>query len=253
MFLGTALCVPAAAFGQTGTSSATPPIPPLPGPTDPATAEEPKRQAPPTAKDDPRRPGETRGLTWTIKTGRIPDDGSIIEGEMGFSSLPRVSYHYSLGGGLSLGGMVAFDYAGNRPSDAFDSTIAFGVPVRIGFDVSGVDVGLRGMVGARRPGARGRSFALLFEVEAHAGWNVEHRLLVGGGVSIPMALSFGSGDFPGSTDKAALDVPLLIGPFAEFHVTPPLAITLDIKVGPHLSTDANKFGLRANLGVAYRF
>ena len=56
-------------------------------------------------------------------TGAVPEAGAIVHGEMGFSGLPRVSYHHSLGGGLSLGGFASFDFGGYRPVDAFDASI----------------------------------------------------------------------------------------------------------------------------------
>ena len=66
-------------------------------------------------------------------------------------------------------------------------------------------------------------------------------------MDIPMALELRSGR------TANLTFPILAGPFAEFHITPPLAVTLDTKVGPHLNSSGGQiFGLRILAGVAYR-
>ena len=53
--------------------------------------------------------------------------------------------------------------------------------------------------------------------------------------------------------KSVLDWPILIGPFAEYHIIPPVALTLDVKAGPHLTSFGNSgFGLRALFGLAVR-
>ena len=56
------------------------------------------------------------------------------------------------------------------------------------------------------------------------------------------------------TSRAFLAMPILIGPVAEFHVTPPLAITLDAKFGPGFNTnDKIRFAMKIHAGAAYRF
>ena len=217
----------------------------------------------PAIPDEPaepatRRAPKVRGLSWTALTGGVPESGGIIHGEMGFSGLPRASYQHALGDGLSLGATLAFDFAGTRV-EGFDASFIFGATARYGLLLPmDIDLGLRATVGARIPGAsRSRSIgglvvrasrtaAIVLDIDANVGWIVEHRFLVGGGITLPIELAFGG---PGTT----FNVPILVGAIAEYHVTAPMALTLDVKAGPHLSTaDGIAFGLRAMLGIAYR-
>ena len=90
-------------------------------------------------------------------------------------------------------------------------------------------------------------FALLLNAGASVGLAVENRFLVGGGVDIPFRIAI-----PSQGD-VAVSLPILFGPMAEFHLTPPLAVTLDLKVGPHINTGGTVFGIRLLAGAAYRF
>jgi hypothetical protein len=194
------------------------------------------------------RPPKIRGLSWSIKTGRIPSSGGIIHGSMGFSELPRLAYHHTIQPNLSVGGLVAFDYGHNHPSDSFDGALLLGVPVRYRKPLGRLDLGLAGVVGVRFPGQRGRDLSILIEAEANLGFPVHHRFIVGGGVSTPLWIGAGN-------KGLVFDVPLLLGPFIEFHVTPPLALTLEAKAGPYFTSEANRqtgFGMRTSLGIAYR-
>ncbi len=229
------------AYAQTDTATATADTPP-PGPAGPQSAAPAAAAASPSSAEPPR---EIRGLSWTVLTGAVPDRGGIVHLEMGFSSLPRLSYHHSLGGGLSVGGALAFDYAGSRPGDAFDASVVIGVPVRWQAPLGGLDLGVRGMPGVRLPGMVGLDAALLLELGASLGFNVEHRVVAGPSLIMPIALGFGG--------ASNLDWPILAGGFVEFHVVPALALTLEAQLGPHLSTGrGTELGLRSHLGVAYR-
>jgi hypothetical protein len=186
------------------------------------------------------------GLSWTISTGGVPEAGALIFLEMGFSGLPRVSYHHTIAEGLSIGGLVSFDYSGFRPEEAFDGSVVIGVPIRYRPALPfALDLGLRATAGVRLLGPSDHN-AILLDVGASFGFAIERRFIIGGGIDMPIAIAFGG------TGNAVLYWPLLVGPILEFHVTPPLALTFDVKVGPHLATHDTDFGLRAHLGVAYR-
>src|SRR5688572_30206138 len=70
-----------------------------------------------------------RGLSWDIMAGGIPSSGSIAHAEIGFSGLPRLSYHYTLLPEMSLGGLIAFDYGSWVPKGAFRPSLVVGVPI----------------------------------------------------------------------------------------------------------------------------
>ena len=200
-----------------------------------------------------------RGLTWTALTGYIPESGGIIHGEMGFSGLPRASYQHAIGSGLSLGATLAFDFMGSRVGP-FQPSFMIGATARYGLMLPmDTDLGLRATVGARIPGpakeistfgintTSGRDAAIVIDIDANAGWIVAHRFLVGAGITLPLEIAFGG------TAGSTFNVPILIGAIAEYHVTAPLGLTLDVKAGPHMSTaDGIAFGMRAMLGIAYR-
>ena len=199
-------------------------------------------QAPLQATSEP----SLRGVSWTVMTGQVPEDGAIVQFEMGFSGLPRAAYHHSIGNGLSIGAQVAFDYARNRPDRAFDPAVIIAPTVRYRIPYDSIDIGARAAMGMRLPGQAGRDFAFTLDLEANMGFLVEHRFIVGGGIAMPIA--FGLGNL-----RSVLDWPILIGPFAEYHIIPPVALTLDVKAGPHLTSFGNSgFGLRALFGLAVR-
>ncbi|MEE2903072.1 MAG: hypothetical protein VYC39_12135 [Myxococcota bacterium] len=189
-----------------------------------------------------------RGLTWSVTTNRTPTRGGIIHGTMGFSGLPRLSYHHVIQPNLSVGGLASFDYGHNNPSGSFEGGLLLGVPVKYRRSLGNFDLGLSGILGIRFPGPKARDAAILIEAEANVGKVIFHRFIVGGGVTVPLWMGFGNRDL-------VFDVPLLLGPFVEFHVTPPLALTFEAKAGPYLTTQTARetsLGLRASMGIAYR-
>ena len=189
-----------------------------------------------------------RGLTWSITTNRSPARGGIIHGTMGFSGLPRISYHHTIEHNLSVGGLASFDYGHNHPSGSFEGGLLLGVPVKYRRSLGDFDLGLSGILGIRFPGPKARDAAILLEAEANVGKAIFHRFIVGGGVTVPLWMGFGNRDL-------VFDVPLLLGPFVEFHVTPPLALTFEAKAGPYLTSQTARttsLGLRASMGIAYR-
>jgi hypothetical protein len=194
-----------------------------------------------------KRP-RARGLSWSIKTARIPASGGIVYGTMGFSGLPRLEYHHTIRPDLSLGAMLSFDVGHDHPGDAFDGALLIGVPIRYRKSVGKLDLGIGGVVGMRFPGHKDRDLSVLIEAEANLGFALHHRLLIGGGITAPFWIGAGNKDL-------VFDSTLLIGPFAEFHVTPPLALTFEAKAGPYFTTSSGKqtsLGLRTTLGIAYR-
>jgi hypothetical protein len=221
---------------------------------EPAAEGEPKTEAAALDEAGVESPEDaiTRGLSWDILGGGVPDGGALIQAELGFSGLPRVSYHYTLDpSSLSLGGMVSFDYAYWGPKIAFAPSLLLQVPLRysISHDES-MTIGLRaepgvGMFFSGGP-RKDFTFGILLNAGATLGFTVQDRMIIGGGVDVPFMFAVGG-------DGAFVQVPILIGPIFEFHVTPPLAMTMDFKIGPNLISEGDTiFGFRLMAGVAYR-
>ena len=94
-------------------------------------------------------------------------------------------------------------------------------------------------------GLRPFRFGFGLNLGLNAGFTIQNRLVIGGGVELPMIFAFNNGAF--------VRAPLLFGPIAEFHLSPPFAITLDAKVGPVFQTSTPiRFGLKLTVGAAYR-
>lgn len=248
---------------------------PAPKGADPAPHGDPAPQgdpAPPPAKSEPT-PGPTRapaegpaeepppgydtsltpGLSWDLVAGGIPESGALIEGALGFSGLPRVAYHYSLSADLSVGGMISFDYAYWAPDRAFAGSLLIQAPIRLVLHrTPSMTIGARldPGVGLFFKGERRSQFGLgiLLNAGASIGYTIDNRFIVGGAINLPVAI-----DVPTGGADPVLRVPLLIGPVFEFHVTPPLALTLDLGIGPHMNTaGGTTFGLRVMGGVVFR-
>jgi hypothetical protein len=197
-----------------------------------------------------------RGLSWDMVGGGIPNAGSIIHGELGFSGLPRVSYHYTLAPDFSLGALVAFDYGNWVAKRAFHPSLIIAVPIRFALyrdDTMSIAVrGDPGIVFGFSPGV----FAAQIEVGGVIAFQVEDRFVIGGGLDFPIMFGAQTGveSEDGTPNKFFLAMPILIGPVAEFHITPPLAITLDAKFGPAFRTSISPlFALKIHAGIAYRF
>ena len=195
-----------------------------------------------------------RGLSWDALGGGVPQSGGLLQAELGFSSLPRIGYHYTLAPGFSLGGLLALDYARWAPIEAFTTSMVIAVPVRYSvFRTETWTIGLRGEPGVRIGFDDPFLLGILLNLQAHVGYAVEPRLIIGGGVDVPVEIGIPD------QGKAFFSAPVLIGGFAEFHVTPPLALVVDVKFGPHINTSGNVlrtegtvFGMRVLAGLAVR-
>lgn len=193
------------------------------------------------------------GLSWDMVGGGIPSSGALIEGGIGFSGLLRGGYHYTLQPGLSVGGMASFDYAYWAPRAAFAPALLFQASGRYTLlNNDNLSIGVRADpgLGFFFAGGKRSGFALgiLLNVGGTVGWYVQNRMVIGGGIDIPLVFGI-----PTSRGDAFLQAPILIGPVFEFHVTPPLALTFDVKMGPNLRTGVDStFGLKMMAGVAYR-
>jgi hypothetical protein len=194
-----------------------------------------------------------RGLSWDALFGGIPKSGNLVTAEIGFSQLPRVAYHHTLSNNLSIGGMFAFDYGYFAPDYSFNPALVFAAPIRWKvYEESKFNIGVRADPGISMD-FDPFIFGILLNIGASLGYQITDRVVLGGGIDLPMAIGIPTGD-----GDVNFSIPMLFGPMAEFHITPPLALTADFKMGPHISTSSGPFssgtvfGLRALFGVAYR-
>lgn len=228
-----------AVFPQTGAAQS----------ADPEPAPEAAEEAPPPPDAVAEVEGEdlslVKGLSWDLLGGGVPTSGAIIQAELGITGLPKVAYHYSLKQGLSVGGLVGLDWGHYH---LVSPTVALELQAAVRYSVyrsSSLSIGVRADPGFYYNFASSL-FGLLFPVAANVGYTVDDRIIVGGGVDLPMLLLF-------SGKSSGLAFPILVGPIAEYHLSPPLAVTLDAKLGPIFNTGGGTdFGLKVMVGLGYR-
>lgn len=219
----------------------------------PADGEAATKAAPTTDATTAEAPDEAslpRGITWDAVAGGVPDSGGLVEGQLGFSGLPRIAYHASLAPDFSLGAAVAFDFAYWAPERAWRSSLLFQVPMRLALhETSSLNVGLKLEPGVGLFFGRPFTLGILANAGATVGFRIEERMVLGAGIDVPLMLWI-----PTEADvNPFLSFPILLGPVFELHVMPPLALTLDFKMGPHINTTGGTtLGLKLMAGVAFR-
>lgn len=197
-----------------------------------------------------------RGLSWDALAGGVPESGGILQAEFGFSNLPRVGYLITLFDNFALGGVAALDFARFAPDEAFKTNLVLLAAARYSFFNNGDwSAAVRAEPGVRIGFAGPVDFSFLLNLQGHFGYMVAPRLIVGGGIDIPIEIA------AVNRGPAVFSIPLLFGAITEFHVTPQLALTADLKAGPHFNTansarpvniPATQFGLRFLVGIAVR-
>lgn len=214
-------------------------------PAAPAASPSPEAPPPDPSAGEPEAPpnGKLPELSWSMLTADVPESGGLIEGSVGFASLPRVGYHLSLGSGFSIGAVGGFDYALFSPTAVFDPAFyvagVFRMSTRLDEEVR---LGLRGELGALV--AQNRGAALVIDLSANVGFSLGRDLIVGPGIDVPIAIGF---------RVASLSWPVLIGGVAEYRLTPPLSVTLEAKIGPSFNAPGNvTFSARVLGGIAIR-
>lgn len=199
--------------------------------------------------DAPAPSPVVRGLSWDVMGGGVPTSGALVHAEAGFSGLPTVAYHHSLRRGFSIGGLVGFDYGHYRPRRGFFESLVIAAPLRWTlFRDSDWSAGLRADPGLRLAFFDGTDVGLMVNISGHAAYTLEHRIIVGGGIELPVLLNIPTR----SGRSTSFAVPVLVGAIAEFHVAPPLGLTVDMKLGPHIATSGVRVGLKMMLGAVYR-
>ncbi len=184
--------------------------------------------------------------------GSIPGDGGLLQAELGFSGL-RVSYHHPLAVGMSVGGRVGLDYAAWRPERAFAPALTLSAPLRYALALDRrFSLGLAAEAGLRFATEGPERVGLLLNAGVNLLFTLEERFLVGGGLDLPLALELRAAG-TGQPSGASAMLPILVGAVVELHLAPPVAVTFEVKVGPHLDTHAGTaFGLKALSGIAIR-
>ena len=260
MLLGAWAPTPARAFAATGEQDdpdeATLSLPTAPPPATTATAAAAPTSPAPSPSAAPEVPpepnaqdttaaggGELPALSWTMLTGDVPDSGGLLEAQVGMTSMPRVGYHLSVGGGFSIGAVAGFDYGLFTPKAIFDPGFyiagAFRGSVRLDQTVR---LGFRGELGALL--AQNRRATFVIDASANIGFDVARDVVLGAGIDMPIGISFAIG---------GLSWPFLVGPVVEYRLTTPLALTAEAKIGPVFNNPGGVgFGARVMGGLALR-
>lgn len=250
LVLGLALALPwpASAWAGPQETAEEPPTDAPPPPPPPATADPLEgADAPAPSPTDDAGP-LVRGLSWDMRGGRIPKSGAIAEVQLGFPGILTAAYHYTLQPGFSIGGLASLDYAYFVPDAVWTTSLIFAAPVRYALVTSdSMTAAIRADPGIRLVLDGVFQFGILAHVEGVITWTLYNRFVVGFGVDVPLGLMIPE------RGTVNLSVPVLFGPVAEMHLSPPLAVTLDAKVGPSFNTAGGTFfGMQLLVGAAYR-
>lgn len=217
----------------------------------------------------------TRMLSWlaifaalTLSPGLAQAGDSLVfgtpqrptlYGSTGYSGILRGGFvqpsspTMSLGGELilDLGGFGSLDAAGNLTTLAgafrLDLTLMENEDLLVGFTFTPG-------IGVAFPRFGDAAFALLLHPDLNIGYKVSPQVVVGGGITVPFTLYVGQGG-------AAVAVPVLFGPVAEFRLTPDLGIFTQLKLGPTIFGGSGggvggsrvDFGMDLRAGVSYSF
>ena len=177
------------------------------------------------------RPAEAMG--WDSYAGGI--SGNQLNIELGFSELPRVTFeHQLLQAFPALGVEAGFDYGYWTPQLAFTPGMTLGMPMRVSiYDRGRASVGMRFEPGFLLQFTDPLYFGVLLGIGFNGGGWVALNFLIGGGLeAVPIALVV-----PTRTGEAAFAyIPLLFGPFFEFHPNHLFGLTFDIKLGPNINS-----------------
>lgn len=197
------------------------------------------------ALDDspPARPAG-RALSWDATVGRVPAEGALIEASLGFSGLPRLSYTQTMGPGVALGGLIGLDYGRWMLGPTPELSAIFAGVGRVElYRGTRLGVGARGEAGLRVRSGSDLAMRGLFSL--NLGYTLPSRAVLGIGLDLPIEL--------GTRHKAYASFGALFGPTAELHLVPDFAVTGTVKIGPIADgLEGAQFGLRAELGLAYR-
>lgn len=192
------------------------------------------------------------GAAWDAKFGQIPR-GAMFLGELGYSNIPKLTYSIGVAENFAIGPAFTFDLAYYTTRGGITPGLSFSAPMRLSLVKQGnmsAALNLEPGIFLRFPNGGDVQFGLLLNAGGVIGFKLAPQVFLGGGVDFLMALNF--------TPGFAFVLPLLFGPVFEYHATPNVAITFDMKLGPHITASSDfgsgtQFGIRVNAGVAYKF
>lgn len=186
---------------------------------------------------------------------------SQIFGSTGYSGVLRGGYATGLSPTVGIGAELILDLGlFNSLATGAPGTITFaaGVPIKfLVFEGKQVVMGYTFEPGL---GINSQSFGFgpfsqsteRFVLMLHNSFNIGYKasrlVTVGGGGDVPLTLFLG--------DQSFAVIPILLGPVAEFNISPDFTVNGELKFGPHIAAgqgSAVNFGFKFNVGVAYRF
>lgn len=196
-------------------------------------------------------------ISFTPQAARASDSilfgnpKNTVYGSTGFTNVLRGGYVTEIGDNVSIGAELALDlgWFGN-----IDAAGEFTFAGMFAVDVSLLDGPEIEMALHFRPGigVYPRSFRALAAIPLHAAWNIGYKatdqISVGGGLAIPLTIY--AGDF------GFAEIPILVGPMADFELTPELDLFTSLQFGPAITAGTGStasFGFDMRVGVAYSF
>jgi hypothetical protein len=194
-----------------------------------------------------------RRADWNLIAGGVAH-GDTLQGEVGYS-MAYGAYHHALGDSATIGALLGLDYGLWHPDDeVLGGAVVLGMPLKFslyegpkhGFSLDAMPALY---LGFDQPG-RADEFipGLWLEVGFSGAAKLNHGFVIGGGIDVPILIGF-----PTEYRDTFVAVPILVGPMFEWHFTNELALTAELKFGPHFMTDGygTDFGARFLVGIAY--
>lgn len=185
--------------------------------------------------------------------------------QTGYSSLLRAGYMTPVSPRLALGGELILDLADfgflrSEVAGRFTTVGAFKLKAVLTENQDWVvnltftpGVGVQVAAGSRIDPVTGAPtdtglFALLLSTEVAAGYKLDERFTLGGGVRVPILVALGPDDLD------AASIPILLGPVVDYRLDPHWALYGALQIGPAVLAGGSTLfdlGLEASVGLTF--
>ncbi|MFZ5468174.1 MAG: hypothetical protein ACOZIN_01950 [Myxococcota bacterium] len=192
-----------------------------------------------------------RGQGWSVLSGQTVDQGNtVVHAELGWPGLSASLLH-GVTPKLDVGGRFNLNYGYEGRVDTVAPGLKLQGVLRVMLlERDRINLGLEFAPGpffyffSAGRGASRTEAGLVMPLALSLGVFASSAILVNVGLELPMYVVFGpSGGF---------QFPILVGAGAEYYIDQKLALTLNTRMGPTLTTGNARFTLEVLFGVAYR-